>query len=476
MYLLISLFCVVIVLYLAGAVYFTRVDRSIKSIKKLLPEKKRTKYSLNFLYLRLYNLFSSISFISSIQQNARKRYLILKVGSETEINSRTGKHMSLMIMSYVALIVISFNLFPSFGTKATILIVGIYFISGFSDLYISKLENKILEDEVDLLLLIKDGYQSSRMIYHSFFDASLEASSLVSAHAVEIQEIIKNPNIEDALEDYYRIAPNDYMRKLAGITTSIFKDGDVIENNQSQYVNSLGFLVEEIRSEILRRKAISNRTGFMVVLSMIPVFFIDGLKLFSVSMMPSTANFFNSSLGIYAQAISYVLVVIGYMGSKNSADPSINKPLESEGTLLRKWIKKYSFLRKIIKKISPQGKTNSIDVRRFEKSKSLLDNANSLMSLEEFYLKKIIFVIVVFIISLTVQIGSHGVSKASLVLDYVPNIVNGSASSSYTLEKKQEFESKVLIQYENQTLTREKFLEEVINTPEGKRFSSASEL
>lgn len=104
---------------------------------------------------------------------------------------------------------------------------------------------------------------------------------------------------EDELQKYYEIAPNRYMKQLAGVSYKIgeYGDADIHKGERSIYLSMLGNIREEIHMDINRRERIDRLLYGIVFVAISPVFMLDPIRNWAEGMFPIVSNYYNSAWG-----------------------------------------------------------------------------------------------------------------------------------------------------------------------------------
>ena len=91
------------------------------------------------------------------------------------------------------------------------------------------------------------------MVEEALYEAA-EAGTGEAAEQVRlIYEALTSPDPNEALERYYEVAPNRFLKGFAGVSYMVMEFGDKDRAQGSIYLNGLGNLTQEIHLEILRR-------------------------------------------------------------------------------------------------------------------------------------------------------------------------------------------------------------------------------
>lgn len=449
----------------------------IKKLRSLIPHEIEKKRKGSWGY-RINDKLETIPIVRSVQYKYRRRLAILRIGDNDFLKDKAAKYtLYTVVISVVAVILVWFFV-ATFIAKLVTTVAVVYMLSIFVNSRVLKLEEDILDQQVEMISLLKDEYQATKMVTTSLQEVAYKSPNLVAGHVMDLYNVLSAVSERDsdyAMEEYYKVAPNNHMRKLAGITASIAKDGDIVENGRSQYITSLNYIIDEIREEIIKRKRIKEATSGMSFIALLVIFLAEPLKLYNIKLMPSMQNYFESSLGLYMTFLVYLVVILAFLGARAISDPNQDKPLDREGRWLEAVLSTFPYIRHLMERIAPTTMDSERSIKVMKKAKRKLELANSEMSVNQFYLSKCLWVLAIFVVSFSLQVTSNRLSVQSLVRVDTGNSFT-SSNTEYVTRSMQEYEAKVLYEYEGRKLTKEQFVEEIMNSPENKRFSQASEL
>jgi len=386
-------------------------SKEYRRLMALLPKQKKTR-SFGKTAERLYPIMREIPVLSLLLRRIRSRLVIVYAGDERMVRQKAAEIALVTVAAVAAALVFAFLLSSSFQTRLAIAAAAVYIGSVMSDLLIGRAEKKLLYGQSELLLDLRHEYHQTHMVIESFERAAEKSKPLVARHARRIAEVLNAVDPEDELRKYYDVAPNRYMRQLAGISynTAEYGDGADRGGERSLFLGSLGKINEEIRMDIIRREKLDNLLAGIMFVAVAPVFMIDPLRRWGESNFPMMADYYDSKWGIYSLLILYGLILGSFIGLRMIKGLDGNpQAVKEEGQLLRKLLKR-EWLRSFIDRLVPGAHLPA----RYRVERQLRD-ANSRKSVRELYLHKVLVACGVFLFLIAAHLYMHDYIKDRLL-------------------------------------------------------------
>src|SRR5699024_6601186 len=121
-----------------------------------------------------------------------------------------------------------------------LIIFEIFIIETVIDGMVSKLDNKLLKQQVEFFSEVRHAYHEYNMVEEAIYQVSQNDELEVSRQGEKIYEILISDDPEEELEKYYDIAPNSYLKEFAGISYLTREFGDrKTEAGASLYLKNL---------------------------------------------------------------------------------------------------------------------------------------------------------------------------------------------------------------------------------------------
>ena len=128
-----------------------------------------------------------------------------------------------------------------------------------------------------------------------------------------IYEALTSPDPDEALERYYEIAPNRFLKGFAGVSYMVMEFGDKDKKQGSIYLQGLGNLTQEIHLEILRRDRLDYLLQGLNVIALAPVLFTGPIERWARVSFPTMDEFYRSKLGFVTKISIYVIIIVAYL-------------------------------------------------------------------------------------------------------------------------------------------------------------------
>ncbi len=157
----------------------------------------------------------------------------------------------------------------------------------------SKKEYTILVQLKDALSTIRHNYTSCWNVEDSIYDALEDVPYEISLHLEKIYNILVSPTFEEDTEEYTQMSPNRFLLLMLSIASSTKE----YSNGEQGFLKSLSYLEEEIGQEILKKNLIYSAFRTMQSVSIISIFLLKPLQIWSCSNMPETRAFYESTPG-----------------------------------------------------------------------------------------------------------------------------------------------------------------------------------
>lgn len=197
------------------------------------------------------------------------------------------------------LIVLLLSGFTVFFTRSDLwyLIMG---LTGSFVIFYQNIQTSYEKKEYTLLLQLKDAlstirhnYTSCWIVEDAIYDALEDVPYEISLHLEKIYNILVSPTFEEDTEEYTQMSPNRFLLLMLSIASSTKE----YNNGEQGFLKSLSYLEEEIGQEILKKNLIYSAFRTMQSVSIICIFLLKPIQIWSVNNMPETRTFYASTPG-----------------------------------------------------------------------------------------------------------------------------------------------------------------------------------
>lgn len=333
----------------------------------------------------------------------------------------------------------------------------------FLNLYIGDMEKKLLIQFEDFLSEVKHHYHTHEMIDEAVYDTTKNVTKKnfeMSLHAKKMYDILSSEAPEDALEQYYDLAPNKFFKNFIALAHLVQKFGDKVINEESVFLRNMNYLKQEIKYELLRKERLNYLFKSLSLITVIPIFFIKPLEKWALMNLPELSIYFNGRYGFYIDIGTFLLVIASYIlisKMRNDEEQAINQKSGIFEKLLEiQWLK-----RLIHRKVNA-------NYSKYLKDGNFLKDAGYTKSVRIYYLTKIIAAVSLFLITILVMFNAVTISSNQLLLTeesylsetdqvYVERLKDQELSADEImdyLDSKEDLSKKILISESNRLFNK----------------------
>lgn len=160
----------------------------------------------------------------------------------------------------------------------------------------------LLEQFERYLSDVRHHYQKSEMVEEAVYEAIWSCEFQIGLHIQVLYQVLVSEDAEE-LEEYKQNIPFPYLLTFFILCKSIMTYGDTIFESKSLFLSNLNQLKEEVYNEILKRDRLSHVFSGLFLVALIPVFFLDYIKGWSILNLPELIRYYDTSYGIIMKSI-----------------------------------------------------------------------------------------------------------------------------------------------------------------------------
>ncbi|KOR88944.1 hypothetical protein [Paenibacillus solani] len=368
----------------------------------------------------IYRYGIKIPVVKSYLRRIRQRIAIIHPYDEIALRYETVK-LTIAITGTIgltALLLIWSQ--PDLGFIVIVILAAAVINNMLVEMFINRLERKVLVQSVELFSLVRHHYQQHGMVEEALYEGAEASGHEISLHAHRIYNALVSEDPDEELEQYYEVAPNRYLKAFAGISHLVMEFGDHARKKGSIYLHGLSGLTKEIQLEILRRDKLDYLMKGLNIIALAPVFFTRPIERWARSSFPSMDDFYMSKLGIITKISIYVIILIAYL--------LLQKLQQNRETDYRAEIQKLTWeerlyrlpaIRLLVRMVSP-----SPGSLKYDRQIRLLKESNARIKFEWLYIRRLMFFLLTFLLSLSLAVGLHVQAKHHIL--HVPVSLNNS--------------------------------------------------
>lgn len=268
---------------------------------------------LGSLLLQSYRFGMKVPLLSAYILQVQKRISFRHVGDEPSLRRLTMTVVLIILGGYGGISVILFLLQPGIAFVILSVLCAVVLNSLVLDMCLSRMEKRLLVQMLDLFADVRHRYHQHGMVEEALYEAA-EAGTGEAAEQVRlIYEALTSPDPNEALERYYEVAPNRFLKGFAGVSYMVMEFGDKDREQGSIYLKGLGNLTQEIHLEILRRDKLDYLLKGLNIIALAPVLFTAPIERWARVSFPTMDEFYRSKIGFVTKISIYVIIILAYL-------------------------------------------------------------------------------------------------------------------------------------------------------------------
>lgn len=337
----------------------------------------------------------------------RKRLTAINVYDELTIRKETMR-ITFLVLGGLTLSVLLFSLIGNDITFTFFALLTAVVINGtLIDSFVNKVADRLLVQQTELIEDTRNNYNQHKMVDEAIAAAAETSKLEISNHAREISEAIASDKAEERLDAYYEVAPNRFLKLFAGVSHLVKEYGDKsIKDRGSMYLHILNRIKSEIYEEILFRKKLRYYLNSLTVVAIVPVFFLKPIELWAKKIFPVIGDFYDSKFGFITKVFIFIAVILSYMLIKRIQDneDSVHATQPSK----HKWLKAL-YSKRLVSVVVDRMVPSKSTTEYFENER-LLKETNSSLTMEWFYLQRILACLAAIILTISMFFYMHSVT------------------------------------------------------------------
>lgn len=362
------------------------------------------------IILKIHNFLQRIPFLRGYLMKVEGKLKFIELTDEKTIQKKSTQ---LILYAFGFTFVIGLILLYSVDSLY-FLLLGLTMLvimnQQFLNLYIGDMEKKLLIQFEDFLSEVKHHYHNHEMIDEAVYDTTKNVTKgnfEMSLHAKKMYDILSSESPENAMENYYDLAPNKFFKNFIALAHLVQKFGDKVVNEESVFLRNMNYLKQEIKYELLRKERLNYLFKSLSLITVVPIFFIKPLEKWALMNLPELGLYFNGKYGFYIDLGTFILVIASYvLISKMKNNEEIIQ--ENQGILEK--LLKLHWLKKLI-----DTKINT-NYSKYLKDESFLKDAGYTKSVRVYYLSKLMTAVGVFLLTILVMFNGIAIARDQLLL------------------------------------------------------------
>lgn len=356
------------------------------------------------LYLFLNDFLPVKYFIGRI----RKRYEILEPGQKKKIEDDTIQTFGLIFAISILVCIISF--FISVSLYMVISCISLIYVVSSTIIYY-RVENKeqLLHEQLkEFLAEVRHNYYATNSVDESIYESLVSANEPIKSHMSKIHEILNSKTMDEDVAVYKDNAPNRYIELFLANCVQTIRYDDKLIKGQSCFLKNLTRLEGDIDTELLRRRDIKHRMMSLTYIAVIPMYCLNLIEKWAGSNMEELAHYYTGGYGIICSALICIVSMVIYtmLNQMKECDDHY-----STDHVILQWFVERRILYKIIRKNITRNYGKKL------RTEKLLHRIGESLTVEQFYVKKMLFAGAALLIGLFMSAIIHVNTKEFILSD-----------------------------------------------------------
>lgn len=437
------------VVVLFAALLLDRQKRRVAAIKTVHSSKG------NDLWFHLYNALARFTPTRRYILRIRKRIEMLELSDNWTISRKTAQFsfisMGLSLLMFVVLALMDINLFYFIVAAITIIFVHNQIIA----MLVDGIENKLMLQFEKFLGDVRHHYHEHGMIDEAIYDTIVDCKYEMSLHAHRMYEVLTSSEPENEIEKYNDIAPNKFFRTFLANCYTVQKFGDKIIDDESMFLSNLNYLKQEISLEMLRRQKLDYLFNSLSIISIVPIFTLKPIEKWGSFNLPEMALYYKGAYGFVVQIALFLLVILSYQMINVLQRDYEHRAVDSG--IYDKILKLPPVMRFI-------GTLKNKEYSRSLRYAELMKVAGIRQSVEQFYLKRIMCLLLGFLACFLLFVNIHGITRNNIL-----NSSDSLISQMKDVDKEAEqavisLDRKYILKYRNKNVTFQDIEQDLIGS------------
>lgn len=360
----------------------------------------------------LFKIYSKTPILNRYYYRLLKKMEIQFPADTMEVRKRTTSVMTRALLIALGLMgVVIFtckgDIFFVLAGVFMIYVMFTYFINNMTN----KMEGKLLVQLGDFITDVRHYYASTGDVADAIYDTLNDVPYEIGLHVSRIHSIISSVHMQEEVDIYADVAPNKFVMTFVAICASIREYGDKeLDNGQSLFLTNINYLKDEINVELLKRKRNEFMFSGLVLLTLLPMFFIKPIEMWGTSNIPEMTSFYTGSGGTISMAAIFALTLLTYNMIITLKDGKVED------------MKEYKLINLIIKRVPFVNYITTLIINHnYTKARRTEDNLKMVgdnISYKGFLVKKALYALVAIVAVNILIFMANDRSKANILNDF----------------------------------------------------------
>lgn len=389
----VGLLAILIVIYLI----LQKNNKEKQYINSLQQGTKKSKFSSEIMYQKLYLFYLKTPFIKRYILKLRRRLEIVNIDDEYLTRLQASKILTrtFLIIIPVTIAIIALT-HKNMLLMSILLIFEVFLMDTIIDGMVDKIDNNLLKQQINFFSEIRHAYHEFNMVEEAIYQTAQDDENPEMARQAEkIYEVLISDDPESELEKYYDVAPNSYLKEFAGISYLTKEFGDRKVDGASLYLKNLNNITQEMQLEILKRDKLDYVFQSLSVIAIVPMLCLEPIKNWAVGQFSFTESFYNGKNGMLVQILILLATFVCYILTRKLKDNgSTNMNTKNTENPWQEKLYRIKAVKKFVDLFMPKEGT-----KEDRKLRTLMKDAASKDKLEWVYVNRIVLCVATFVLS-----------------------------------------------------------------------------
>ncbi|WP_339844074.1 hypothetical protein MKY42_19545 [Paenibacillus sp. FSL W7-1088] len=365
--------------------------------------------------LQSYRWGMKVPLFSSYIMQVQKRISFRHVGDEPSLRRMTMSVVLMILGGYGSISVILFLMQPGIAFVILSVLCAVVLNSLVLDMCLNRMEKRLLVQMLDLFADVRHRYHQHGMVEEALYEAAEAGKGEAADQVLLIYEALTSPDPNEALERYYEIAPNRFLKGFAGISYMVMEFGDKDRAQGSIYLKGLGNLTQEIHLEILRRDKLDYLLKGLNIIALAPVLFTAPIERWARGSFPTMDEFYRSKIGFVTKISIYVIIILAYLLLQRLQQYDETRYRTGrKHSRMDQFLYKQTFIRKVAMLFAPKpGSTN------YSQTVRLMRESSSELKYEWLAIRRLMLFASCFVLTIGCVLVLHQVERNHILYDPV---------------------------------------------------------
>ncbi|NGZ74498.1 hypothetical protein [Saccharibacillus alkalitolerans] len=378
-------------------------EESVMNWMSRQPGSRKENPALNRFYQRSYVRSAQVPLFRGQVKRIRQRLAVVSPYDELTLRKETMKITYAVLLIVVGLI-LALALLGRSLPVVLLGMIGCLVLNGMLiDVFVHRVENRLLRDFRDFLEDNRHQFQATRMTDEAIYEAAQLADHDMKLHGERIHEVLTSKDPDRSLAAYYEVAPNRYLKVFTGIARMIMEYGDKTTAKGSLYLHAIGKFVQDINFDLLRRSRLSYQLNSLTLIALAPILLSFPLQRWAEKYFPVMGEFYEGRIGSAFKLMLYAVAVGAYVLIRKLAETEESRYTPKSGGI--RWEKKlyhFRFVRFVVDRFVPQKHTKT----HYRLSR-LIKESNSPLMIEWLTLRRLLYALLTAVFVTGMFVSAH---------------------------------------------------------------------